>query len=79
MPPAFQDHQRLVRRPSHGPHRHADQEELANPVIGTVGDLIKSFKYQSMPGIDQIGAYGRASAAYKVVSSAANNYDRPQW
>ena len=57
---------------------HADQEELANPVIGTVGDLIKSFKYQSMPGIDQIGFYGRASKAYKVVSSAANNYDRPQ-
>ena len=57
---------------------HADQEEVVNPVIGTVGDLIKSFKYQSMPGIDQIFAYGRASRAYKVVSSAANNYDRPQ-
>ncbi len=57
---------------------HADQEEVANPVIGTVGDLIKSFKYQSMPGIDQVFAYGRASRAYKVVSSAANNYDRPQ-
>ncbi len=57
---------------------HADQEELANPVIGSVGDLIKSFKYQSMPGIDQVFAYGRASCAYKVVSSAANNYDRPQ-
>lgn len=39
---------------------------------------IKSFKYQSMPGIDQVFAYGRASRAYKVVSSAANNYDRPQ-
>ncbi len=57
---------------------HADQEEVVNPVIGTVGDLIKSFKYQSVPGIDQIGAYGRASRAYKVVSSAAHNYDRPQ-
>jgi hypothetical protein len=57
---------------------HADQEEVANPVIGTVGDLIKSFKYQSVPGIDQVFAYGRASRAYKVVSSAANNYDRPQ-
>lgn len=57
---------------------HADQEELVNPVIGTVGDLIKSFKFQSMPGIDQVFAYGRASRAYKVVSSAANNYDRPQ-
>jgi len=57
---------------------HADQEEVVNPVIGTVGDLIKSFKYQSMPGIDQVFGYGRASRAYKVVSSAANNYDRPQ-
>jgi len=57
---------------------HADQEEVVNPVIGTVGDLIKSFKYQSTPGIDQVFAYGRASRAYKVVSSAANNYDRPQ-
>ncbi len=57
---------------------HADQEEVANPVIGTVGDLIKSFKYQSMPGIDQVFAYGRASRAYKVVSSAACNYDRAQ-
>jgi hypothetical protein len=57
---------------------HADQEEVVNPVIGTVGDLIKSFKHQSVPGIDQIAAYGRASRAYKVVSSAANNYDRPR-
>ena len=57
---------------------HADQEEVANPVIGTVGDLIKAFKYQSMPGIDQVFGYGRASRAYKVVSSAACNYDRPQ-
>jgi len=57
---------------------HADQEELVNPVIGGVGDLIKAFKYQSMPGIDQVFGYGRASRAYKVVSSAASNYDRPQ-
>ena len=57
---------------------HADQEEVVNPVIGTVGDLIQSFKYQSMPGIDQVFAYGRASRAYKVVSSAACNYDRPK-
>ncbi|MCX6360036.1 MAG: glycosyl hydrolase [Armatimonadetes bacterium] len=57
---------------------HADQEELVNPVIGSVGDLMKSFKHQSMPGIDQVFAYGRASRAYKVVSSAASNYDRPQ-
>ena len=57
---------------------HADQEELVNPVIGTVGDMLKAFKYQSMPGIDEILGYGRNSRACKVVSSAANNYDRPQ-
>ncbi len=57
---------------------HADQEELVNPVVGSVGDLMKSFQHQSMPGIDQVFAYGRASKAYKVVSSAANNYDKPQ-
>jgi hypothetical protein len=56
---------------------HVDQEELVNPVIGQAGDLIKAFKHQDMPGIDQIGHYGRASRAYKVVSSAAYNYDRP--
>lgn len=57
---------------------HADQEEPPNPVVVSVGDLLKSFQYQSMPGIDQVFKYGRASRAYKVVSSAANNYDRPQ-
>jgi hypothetical protein len=55
---------------------HVDQEELVNPVIGQSGDMIKAFKYQDIPGIDQIGGYGRASRAYKVVSSAAINYDR---
>lgn len=56
---------------------HVDQEELVNPVIGQAGDLIKAFKHQDIPGIDQIAKYGRASPAYKVVSSAAYNYDRP--
>jgi hypothetical protein len=56
---------------------HVDQEELVNPVIGQTGDLIKAFKHQDIPGIDQIGGYGRASRAYKLVSSAAYNYDRP--
>ena len=55
---------------------HVDQEELANPVIGQAGDLIKAFKYQDIPGIDQVFQYGRASQAYKVVSSAAYNWDR---
>lgn len=55
---------------------HMDQEEIANPV-GLCGDLIKAFKYQDIPAIDQVFQYGRASKAYKLVSSAANNYDRP--
>ena len=55
---------------------HVDQEEIVNPV-GLCGDLIKAFKYQDIPGIDQIFQYGRASKAYKLVSSAATNYDRP--
>jgi len=55
---------------------HVDQEEIVNPT-GLCGDLVKAFKYQDIPGIDQIFVYGRASKAYKVVSSAASNYDRP--
>jgi hypothetical protein len=55
---------------------HQDQEEVVNPV-GICGDLMKAFRHQDIPGIDQISAYGRASKAYKIVSSAANNYDRP--
>jgi hypothetical protein len=54
---------------------HVDQEEVVNPV-GLCGDLIKCFEHQPMPGIDQIFKYGRAAKAYKVVSSAAANYDR---
>ena len=54
---------------------HVDQEEVVNPT-GLCGDLIKFFEHQDMPGIDQISHYGRASKAYKVVSSAAYNYDR---
>ena len=55
---------------------HVDQEEIVNPT-GLCGDLMKSFMHQDIPGVDQIFAYGRASKAYKIVSSAANNYDRP--
>jgi hypothetical protein len=55
---------------------HHDQEEIVNPT-GICGDLIKSFEHQDIPGIDQIGKYGRASKVYKVVSSASYNYDRP--
>ncbi len=55
---------------------HVDQEEIVNPVA-TCGDLMKAFKYQDIPAVDQIFYYGRSSFIYKVISSAANNYDRP--
>jgi hypothetical protein len=55
---------------------HVDQEEVVNPV-SVCGDLIKAFKYQDIPAVDQIFYYGRSSEIYKVISSAANNYDRP--
>ncbi|MFI5381879.1 MAG: glycosyl hydrolase, partial [Tepidisphaerales bacterium] len=55
---------------------HVDQEEIVNPV-GLCGDLMKAFKHQDIPAIDQVFQYGRASKAYKIVSSAAQNYDRP--
>ncbi|MDD8025177.1 MAG: glycosyl hydrolase [Acidobacteriota bacterium] len=54
---------------------HVDQEEIVNPV-GLCGDLIKIFRDQPIPGVDEIFAYGRGSKAFKVVSSAAVNYDR---
>ncbi len=55
---------------------HQDQEEVVNPV-GLCGDLMKCFRDQDIPGVDEILFYGRASKAYKIVSSAAYNYDRP--
>ena len=54
---------------------HVDQEEVENPV-GMTGDLMLSFKYQDVPGIDEIAFVGRGSKAYKVVSSAAVNWDK---
>lgn len=55
---------------------HVDQEEIVNPV-GLCGDLMKSFEYQPIPGLDQVFKYGRGSGMYKIISSAAYNYDRP--
>ncbi|VGO12673.1 hypothetical protein PDESU_01226 [Pontiella desulfatans] len=53
---------------------HQDQEEVVNQT-GISGDLMLSFKYQDSPGIDKIG--GRpAERVYKVVSSAAYNWDK---
>lgn len=55
---------------------HMDQEEAPNPV-GTDGDLIKIFKHQQIPTIDDIWFTGRSNTSYKIVTSAAFNYDRP--
>lgn len=53
---------------------HVDQEEAENP-CGITGDLMTSFRYQDIPGIDEIFTEGRAGAAYKLVSSAAVNWN----
>ncbi|MBN1972567.1 MAG: hypothetical protein JW787_02940 [Sedimentisphaerales bacterium] len=55
---------------------HMDQEEAPNPV-GTLGDLMKIFKHEQIPTIDDIWFTGRSNTSYKVVTSAAFNYDRP--
>ena len=54
---------------------HVDQEEVVNPT-GVSGDAIKFFEYQPILGLDQIFQYGRGSCMYKLISSAAANYDR---
>lgn len=54
---------------------HVGEEELINPT-NTVGDLMKAFRSQDIPGIDEVIFYGRISRALKVVSSSANNWDK---
>ena len=54
---------------------HMDQEENVNPVTSD-GDLMKVFKYQDIPGVDEVFSYDRARKAYKIVSSSANNWDK---
>jgi hypothetical protein len=54
---------------------HQDQEELVNPV-GSCGDLMKSYKYQAIPGVDNIFFYSRGAAVYKIISSVAYNWDK---
>ena len=54
---------------------HIDQEEVVNPG-GITDDVLKSFRYQDVPGIDQICFPGRARRAYKLVSSAAYNWNK---
>ena len=55
---------------------HVAPEEAHN-ASGTIGDLMKAFKYQDIPGIDEIYYYGFNSRDVKIVSSASFNYDRP--
>jgi len=55
---------------------HQDQEEVINPV-SVSGDLMKCFRYLAIPGIDKIGGNRPAERFYKLVSSAANNWDKP--
>jgi hypothetical protein len=56
---------------------HQDQENIKNPV-GVSGDLMKCYKYQDVPGIDKIGWDNDPEAYYKIVSSAAYNWDKSQ-
>lgn len=53
---------------------HQDNEEVINPV-GTSGDFMKCFQYLEVPGIDKIGGNRPAEKFYKIVSSAAHNWD----
>jgi len=56
---------------------HQDQENVKNPV-GVSGDLMKSYKYQNVPGIDKIGWDNDPEAYYKIVSSVTYNWDKAQ-
>jgi hypothetical protein len=55
---------------------HLDQEEPLNPVPLN-GDLLRVFQYQTLPTVDDIWWYGRSNPSYKIVTSAAFNYDHP--
>ena len=56
---------------------HQDQENIKNPV-GISGDLMKSYQYQDVPGIDKIGWDNDPEGYYKIVSSVAYNWDKAQ-
>jgi hypothetical protein len=54
---------------------HTAPEEALVPA-NSAGDLMKSFKYLDIPGIDKIGGSRPAERFYKLVSSAAQNWDK---
>jgi len=56
---------------------HQDQEEVPMPIAIT-GDMMKVFQHQQIPGIDDIYYPGRTLVSYKIVTSAAFNYDWPE-
>ncbi len=55
---------------------HLDQEEPLNPTP-LMGDILKAFEHQAAPTVDDIWWYGRSNPAYKLVTSAAFNFDHP--
>jgi hypothetical protein len=54
---------------------HSAPEEALVPVNSS-GDVMKSFKYLEIPGIDKIGGNRPAERFYKLVSSSAYNWDK---
>ena len=54
---------------------HLDNEEILN-AVGTSGDYMKAFKYLDAPGIDKIGGDRPTEEFYKLISSAAYNWDK---
>lgn len=54
---------------------HMLMEDVENPVAIS-GDLMYCFKYQSIPAVDVIDRFGMTELYYKVISSAAYNWDK---
>lgn len=54
---------------------HSAPEEALVPVNSS-GDVMKSFKYLDIPGIDKIGGDRPAERFYKLISSSAYNWDK---
>lgn len=53
---------------------HLDNEEIVN-AVGTSGDFMKAFQYLDIPGIDKIGGNRPTEKFYKLIVSAAYNWD----
>ena len=53
---------------------HMLYEDIPNPVPSH-GDLMYCFKYQDCPTLDVIASYQMTEDCYKIISSAANNWD----